>query len=274
MIASAAGWGAWSARSLRSGPGWTATQEFSLSVAVGLGILGRRDAWTRRSRLAEFPDVAGPSRGRARWLEIWSGSGDSREAGCHADTDGRLANPDHPIAPSRRPGRHVPILRLHRRQTTSPPRDARPPAPLRPALRHGVRRPPAARRALAGRGQWLRRARISLARPCASGSSAAESEFLPHNVYTSFPQQTEILYLLLMHLHRRRARRRDPLAIAARFDGRSCRLRYRGLAAGGLAANRRRRSGRHDAVDRVLGLPGVCRKYAAVFSRRWRRESC
>ena len=62
-------------------------------------------------------------------------------------------------------------------------------------------------------------------------------EFLPHNVYTSFPQQTEILYLLLMHLHRQRARRRDPLAIAARFDGRSCRLRYRGLAAGGLAAS-------------------------------------
>lgn len=175
VLASAAGWGAWPARWLR-GASWTAGQEFSVAVALGLGIVGAVVLAMGIVGVLSFAMAVallsvGGLLGLVRLAAIARG--------------GSASSP----AAQRLPIRQFALVILALLPLCVPLYvmafgACLPPGVLWPEEANGY---DVLEYHLQGPREWFEHGRI---------------EFLPHNVYTSFPQQTEILYLLLMHLCR------------------------------------------------------------------------
>ena len=96
--------------------------------------------------------------------------------------------------------------------------------------------------------------------------------FLPHNVYTSFPQQMELLYLLLMYLTGRGSRGGDSGPIAARgvwnIGGRCAGM----LVAGGDVTIRDGGFGGYCTVAGLSGGVSLRRKWDDIFCGGRRRN--
>jgi hypothetical protein len=175
-LASAAGWGAWPARWLRSAS-WTTGQEFSVAIALGLGIVGT--ATLAMGVVGALGYLSG-----AALLALGVLAGLVRLA-----TLARSGAPFEPTPTPHPTRRNVLFATLALLPLCVPLYvmafgACLPPGVLWPEEANGY---DVLEYHLQGPREWFDRGRI---------------EFLPHNVYTSFPQQTEILYLLLMHLCR------------------------------------------------------------------------
>ncbi|MGD8450632.1 MAG: hypothetical protein PVJ57_02340 [Phycisphaerae bacterium] len=172
LLLAAAGWGAWPARGLRGEPGRPG-RELLLAIALGLGIM---------APLALLLGMNGALTGPTTWALLAGGGGLGLVRIVPA-----LTRPTQPDASPSSPRRNLlwsalPLLAL---------------CPLLGMSLFGATLPPGILWPAEARGYDVLEYHLQAPREYYEDGHFT---FLPYNVYASFPQQVEILYLLLMYM--------------------------------------------------------------------------